>query len=357
MVSMTFLGAACGHAVTVPETPRPVVPADGEPTLARLASARHFDLGAAVQGELLLGDSAYASAVARDFTMVSTENALKFGPLRPSPERYDFTEADAIVRFAESHALRVRGHTLVWKRQLPAWLTGGTYMRNELITILREHIQTVVGRYRGRVAAWDVVNEALRDSLGRDGDDLRPTIWLKGIGPEYIDLAFHFAHEADPGALLFYNESRAEGMGARSDATYALGWRLRQRGVPVHGVGLQMHTSLKAPPDTAALGENMRRLAALGLQVHITEMDVRTDSVPGSRADILAAQADVYRQVLATCLSVPACTALVTWGVGDRYTWRFPDTPLLLDQEFQPKPAHAALLEVLRTASPGSARR
>ena len=140
LVSVTVLGIACAHAVTVPETPMPVVPADGPPTLARLAGARHFELGAAVQGEPLLADSAYANAVVRDFTMVSTENALKFGPLRPSPEQYDFSEADAIVRFAETHALRVRGHTLVWKRQLPAWLTGGTFMRNELITILREHI-------------------------------------------------------------------------------------------------------------------------------------------------------------------------------------------------------------------------
>jgi len=357
LVSLTVLGAACAHPVTVSETPGSAVPADGEPTLARLAGARHFDLGAAVQGGALLGDSAYANAVVRDFTMVSTENAFKFGPLRPSPGRYDFTETDAIVRFAETHGLRVRGHTLVWKRQLPEWLTRGTYMRNELITILREHIQTVVGRYRGRVVAWDVVNEALKDSVGPEDEVLRPTIWLKGIGPEYIDLAFHFAHEADPGALLFYNEAGAEGMGTKSDAVYALVWRLRRRGVPVHGVGLQMHTGLGASPDTAALGANLRRLAALGLQVQITEMDVGTAKMPGSQADILAAQADVYRQVLATCLSVPACTALVTWGVGDRYTWRYPDTPLLLDREFQPKPAHAALLEVLRAASPGSAPR
>ena len=355
LLMIGLLLGACAPPATPPVQPLPPAAADPGSALAPWARSRHFDLGAAVQAEPLRHDSAYAGALVRDFTMLSTENALKFGPLRPTAGSYDFAEADAIVGFAEAHGLRVRGHTLIWKRQLPAWLTEGTYMRNELITILREHIQTVVGRYRGRVAVWDVVNEALTDSVGPGGDHWRPTIWLRGIGPEYIEMAFRIAHEADSGALLFYNEAKAEGMGPKSDAVYALVWRLRQHGVPVHGVGLQMHTSLKTPPDTAALGANLRRLAALGLQVQITEMDVEVSKMPGTRAELLAAQAEVYRGVLATCLSVPACTALVTWGVGDRYTWRHPDTPLLLDGGFSPKPAHTAVLEVLRGAPPVAA--
>jgi endo-1,4-beta-xylanase len=327
---------------------RPIAVAPEPPTLARLAAARRFEIGAAVQAAALLGDSSYASAAARHFNLLTTENALKFGPLRPSRDRYEFAEADAIVAFAEAHGQRVRGHTLVWKRQLPDWLTAGSFTREELVGILREHIQTVVGRYRGRIAMWDVVNEALRDSIVPGGDVLRETIWLRGIGPDYLALAFRFAHEADPGALLFYNDFKAEDMGPKSDAVYRLVWQLRRDGVPVHGVGLQMHVGIEAPPDTAALGSNLRRLAALGLQVQITEMDVRMGSGNGTEAERLAAQAVVYQGVLATCLSVPACTALVTWGVSDRYTWLHPDTPLPLDATYRPKPAYRAMIDALR---------
>ena len=319
--------SACAHPL--PRQPRP-------------------DLGAAVLARALLGDSAYARAVATRFTMISTENAFKFEPLRPSRDGYDFTDTDAIVAFAEAHGLRVRGHTLVWKRQLPRWLTEGRFSRDELVAILRDHILTVVGRYRGRVRIWDVVNEAISDSLHPGESRLRPTLWLDGIGPEYIELAFRFAHEADPGARLFYNDAGAEELGPKSDAVYGLLADLKGRGVPVHGVGLQMHTSVTAPPDTVALAHNIRRLAALGLEVQITEMDVGMAKAAGGEAERLAAQARVYREVLATCMSVPACTALVTWGVGDRYTWRYPDTPLLLDSAFEPKPAYREIRRLLR---------
>ena len=136
--------------------------------------------------------------------------------------------------------------------QLPAWLTEGTWTRDELIAIIREHITTVVGHYRGRVAAWDVVNEG----VGDDGS-LRDTIWLRGIGPEYIDMAFRWAHEADPDALLFYNDYAGEGLGTKSDAIYALVQGLLERGVPINGVGLQMHVSLRWSPQPQDVAANM----------------------------------------------------------------------------------------------------
>lgn len=334
-------GAGCArHAVIEP------------PPSGRHIASRSLDLGAAVQAQPLLTDPAYARAVARYFTVVTTENALKFGPLRPSRERFDFTDADAIVDFAAAHGLGVRGHTLVWKRQLPSWLVEGRFTRDTLIAILRDHIHSVVGRYRGRIAAWDVVNEGLRDSLRAGADALRPTIWRRTIGPEYVELAFRFAHEADPDARLFYNEAGAEGRGARSDAVYVLLRDLLRRNVPVDGVGMQVHSGLHRPPDTAAIAWNMRRLAALGLEVQITEMDVGVTDAGGTAEERLDRQAEVYRGVLATCLAEPACTALATWGVSDRYTWRYPDTPLLLDREYRPKPAYRAIAELLGATAP-----
>ena len=320
------------------------------PALRELAERRHFYIGAAVAAQPLNSDSSYAGWLAREFNLVTTENALKFGPLRPDRASYDFRDADAIVAFAESHHMRVRGHTLVWKRQDPEWLTQGTFSRQELLGILRDHILHVVGHYRGRMYAWDVVNEALRDSLPLDPDideSLRRNLWLRGIGPEYIDLAFRWAHQADPRALLFYNEARAGESGPRADAVYALVHRLLQRGVPIHGVGLEMHLSVSTPPDTASIAANMRRLAALGLQIQVTEMDVGLKGATGTPAEQLAAQARIYESVLKTCLSISRCTAFVMWGLTDRYTWRYPDTPLVLDRAYQPKPAFQALRSVL----------
>jgi endo-1,4-beta-xylanase len=328
--------------------------ATGAPALRELAAGRHLEIGVAVSAGALRDDPLYRQWLGREFSLVSTENAFKFGPLRPARNRYDFRDADAIVAFAGSHHMRVRGHTLVWKRQLPGWLTDGVFTRDELFAILREHILHVVGRYRGRIYAWDVVNEALRDSLPVGADvegTLRPNFWFRGIGPEYIELAFRWAHEADPGALLFYNEAGAEALGPRSDAVYALVRRLLERGVPLHGVGLQMHLAAQAPPDTASVAANMRRLAALGLEIQVTEMDVALAKAGGTPDEQLAQQAAIYRDVLRTCLSVTRCTAFVMWGMTDRYTWRYPDIPLVLDRSYRPKPAFGALQQALRDSA------
>ena len=336
------LGSAACALHHPPDTKRPA--------LRELAAGRHLEIGVAVSAGALRDDPLYREWLGREFSLLSTENAFKFGPLRPARNRYDFRDADAIVAFAQSHRMRIRGHTLVWKRQLPEWLTDETFTREELLAILHEHILRVVGRYRGRVYAWDVVNEALRNAVpeGAGLDEaMRPTLWFKGIGSDYIELAFRWAHEADPGALLFYNEAGAEALGPRSDAVYALVRRLLERGVPLHGIGLQMHLAAKAPPDTASVAANMRRLAALGLDIHVTEMDVALAGAAGVPAEQLATQAAVYRDVLRTCLSVSRCTAFVMWGMTDRYTWRYPDTPLVLDRSYQPKPAFEALKAVL----------
>ena len=195
---------SCSSGGSEPPSPTPT------PSLRSLAQARGIAIGAAVGPQYLRDEPAYAETLGREFSMLTPENAMKFGLVHPDRDRYDFTDADYIVDFAEAHGMQVRGHNLVWHFQLPTWLTEGTWTRDELIAILHEHITTVVGHYRGRVAAWDVVNEA----VGDDGS-LRDTIWLRGIGPEYVDMAFRWAHEADPDALLFYNDY-AGGAWARS---------------------------------------------------------------------------------------------------------------------------------------------
>ncbi len=325
---------------------------DGHRPLRQLAQSFGFYMGAAAEPHLLTQDPQYGPMLAGEYNALTPENALKFGPLSPARGVYNFQPADALVAFAGLNGMRVRGHTLVWHEQLPAWFVQGRFSRDELLVLLENHIKTVVGRYRGRIAAWDVVNEAL-DFLGT----LRFTPWLTGIGPEYIELAFRWAHEADPNALLFYNDYDIEGRSLKSQAAYNLVKGLVERGVPIHGVGFQMHVGLHRAPNIADVRANMDRLAALGLKVEITEMDVTTWAGTGTLDERLQAQAEIYRQVLELCVTHPACIGFTTWGFTDRYTWiprhtGHPDVPLPLDTNYLAKPAYQALSDVLAARVP-----
>jgi endo-1,4-beta-xylanase len=296
-------------------------------------------------------DSTYREVLAREFNRLTPENAMKFGQLHPERDRYNFTKADALVTFAKAHQMQVHSHTLVWYRSLPDWLTKGNWTREELMDILRQHIHTVVSRFRGEVASWDVVNEAV-DKNG----SLRDTIWLQVIGPNYIEMAFRWAHEADPQAQLFYNDHEGEELGKKSDGIYALVKELRQRNVPIHGVGFQMHKSIKNPPSIEQVAANIKRMGELGLEVQITEMDVQIHDGKGTTQQKLASQADVYREMMRVCLYAPNCTSLTTWGLADHHSWipyffKRPDSPLLFDESYRPKPAYDALVDVLKEAA------
>lgn len=324
-------------------------PAHAADTLRSLAAAVDLRLGTAVDVSPLHDDRGYARLLAREFDLVTPENALKFSVVQPERGRYDFAQADALVEFAEAHGMQVNGHVLVWHQQLPPWLEHGGFGRDELTAILREHIHTLVTRYRGRVVSWDVAAEAV-DENGH----LRETFWSRGIGPDYLARAFRWAHEADPDAHLRYNDYGGEGLGAKSDGIYLLVAALRTAGAPIHGVGLQMHLSLDDAPSAADVRSNMQRLAALGLATHITEMDVQL-TLPATRA-ALRKQAALYRDMLRACLDVPACRSFSTWGATDRYSWIpefFPGRgdALLFDAGGTPKPAHASVVRVLRDAA------
>lgn len=326
------------------------MPAAADP-LRTLAQSAGIHIGAAVNVDILEQDPAYGRLLAQEFNLVTPENALKFSVVQPERGRFDFSRADALMAFAEAHGMQVNGHVLVWHQQLPKWLEQGHFDRDELKTILREHIRTLVSRYRGRVSSWDVAAEA----VGEDGL-ARETFWSRGIGPDYLALAFQWANEADPHARLRYNDYGGEGIGAKSNGIYNLVAALRWNGVPIHAVGLQMHVSLTDAPQDAEVRHNMQRLAALGLDTDITEMDVMLGQ-PATAA-MFQAQAAVYRDMLQTCLAVSRCRSFSTWGVTDRYSWIptfFPGrgSALLFDADYRPKPAVRRIRRVLQSARVG----
>ncbi len=314
-----------------------------------LAAASDLRIGAAVAMGPFRADKMYREVLAREFNILVAENAFKWSEIHIGRSAYYFDDTDALVTFAEDNDMAVRGHTLVWHNQLPGWLTSGTFSRDEAIAILHDHIATVVGRYAGRIAAWDVVNEA----IGDDGRLREDSIWYRLIGPDYVAMAFRFAHEADPAAKLYYNDYNAEGMNAKSDAVYALVKRLVDDGVPIDGVGWQMHLV-----NGFGIGDghrdNAQRLAALGLEISITELDVRTP-LP-STEPALERQARAYGDVTAFCLAEANCKALLTWGFTDAHSWipqffRGTGDALPFDAELRPKPAYWAMNEALAGAS------
>jgi len=327
-------------------------------SLREAADRSRVLVGAAVR-PAQLSEPAYAATLAREFNMLEPEDALKWETLRPDPESFDFHQADQLVDFALRHNMRVRGHTLVWHRQNPAWLTAMHYTPDQLSHLLETHIKTVVGHYRRKVFAWDVANEAFDE--GKNVGNLRSTIWhdqpgigFSGQGSAYLAQCFRWAHEADPNALLFYNEAEADEVNLKSDAIYAMMRAFKRDGVPIDGVGFQMHIS-NLHADIASISSNIARFTTLGLQVHITEMDVAlpVDANGNASPEDLARQAALYRQITEICLSHPGCTAIQTWGFTDKYSWvgshskHTQGAALPFDRNYRPKPAYQALIEAL----------
>jgi endo-1,4-beta-xylanase len=240
--------------------------------------------------------------------------------------------------------MKVTGHVLVWHQQLPdyvKWLSA-----RDLRQALREHIRQVVGRYKGKVQAWDVVNEAIDDKEG-----LRRTLFLEKLGDGYIAEAFRIAHKADPDAILYYNDYGCDGMGPKSDRLFNLLLQLRAERVPIHGVGLQMHVTGRDCPKTEDIAANVRRLAGLGLRIRISEMDVRIRDLPGTLPERLEVQAQTYRRVLTACLREKRFEGITFWGFTDKHSWIHKhfgdDNPLLFDDKLQPKPAYLAVRQTL----------
>jgi endo-1,4-beta-xylanase len=311
-----------------------------------LARSGPVELGAAVGGPPFIGDpdSRYRGTL-QLYDAITAENDMKMYYLRPARDRFEFAVGDAMAAFAEAHGQQVHGHTLVWcnDSSTPGWVRNGTWTRASLLQVMDEHITTVLSHYRGRVSSWDVVNEALNDDGTR-----RRCIWSDVIGPDWIELAFRIARRVDPNVRLFYNEVRADTVNAKFEATEALARDFLQRGVPLDGVGLQFHLT-DSVPTQARVEEAIRRLGELGLDVHISELDVPIWYLGSTLEAKLARQAAAYRAIAAACQAQPACFRITTWGFTDRYTWRCCNAkPLAFDEEYRPKAAWGAMQEVLR---------
>ncbi len=323
------------------------------PTLRDAADSARVLIGTAVR-PTLLSEARYAATLAREFNLVEPEDALKWWVVRREQGKFDFSGGDQIVQFAQAHGMKVRGHCLVWDHDHPEWLKTGHFSPEQLKRLLQEHITTEVKHYAGQVFAWDVVNEAF-DEKGRLKDSIwynQPGIGRAGQGPAYVEQAFRLAHEADPKALLFYNDNGGEGINAKSDAIYAMVKDFRQRGVPIDGVGLQMHIS-QLDFDPAPVAANIARLTALGVQVHITELDVSLPVDPNGQPskEDLQRQADIYRAIVHACAPHAACTAIQTWGFTDKYSWIGSHThgtrgaALPFDRDYKPKAAYEAVVD------------
>ena len=309
--------------------------------LRDLAAAKGKVIGTAVTGSKLTGT--YGDIAGGQFSSLTPGNAMKWGTVEPTQGSFNWAEADQIVAFAQAHNQQVRGHTLVWHSQNPSWLTNGTWTSAQLSTLLQNHISTEVGRYKGEITAWDVVNEPFNE----DGT-YRSTLWYNGLGANYIAQALTWAHAADPAAKLYINDYNVEGVNAKSTALYNLVKSLKAAGVPIDGVGLQAHLILGQVPAT--LQQNIQRFADLGVDVAITELDVRM-ALPADSTKLAQQKAD-FKSVMAACVAVTRCVNVTVWGFTDSDSWvdsTFPGygaaTPY--DANYAPKPAYYGISEAL----------
>ena len=300
-------------------------------------------------------DAPYRQRIATEFSAVTAENVMKWAELEPVRGQYNWGPADQLVEEARRNRQRVHGHTLLWHNQLPGWLTSGVASGEidsaELREIVRDHILTVVGHFKGKVRAWDVVNEAFTDGAN---PVLRDTIFRQHLGPDYIAHALRWAHQADPRAKLYLNDYAIDGISPKSTAYLEFAKTLRGQRVPLHGMGFQGHLDLQYPLPIDA-PENLARFDRIGMETAFTEVDVRY-FLPGDTYKN-AGQVGSFNTLLQACLLTPRCVMFTLWGFTDRYSWipafsnglQGEATPF--DANLQPKPAYRGLQQVLALAN------
>ncbi|GAA2388642.1 hypothetical protein GCM10010420_10090 [Streptomyces glaucosporus] len=298
----------------------------------------------------LLSNSTYRGIAATEFSSVTAENAMKWDAVEPQRGQFNWAGGDRLVQFAQQNDQLVYGHTLVWHSQMPQWLQNGSFSNTELRTIMTDHVTTQAGRYRGQVQRWDVVNEAFNE----DGT-FRQSKFYQQLGESYIADAFRAARAADPNAKLFINDYNTEVRNAKSDGLFRLVQRLKSQGVPIDGVGFQSHL-IVGNVNGPAIQQNLQRFADLGLEVAITELDIRMRTPSDSTK--LQQQARDYRAVADACLAVSACSGITVWGISDRDSWvpgTFPGEgdACPWDSDYRPKPAYEALKAAFADAGGG----
>lgn len=330
----------------------------------------YFTMGVAVAPQHMDLARPEAKLILEHFQSMTPENVMKMGPIHPEPDRFNWEPADKIVTFAQDNGLKMRGHCLCWHSQAPRWFftdaDGKDVSRDVLLKRLEEHISSVAGRYKGQIYAWDVVNEAISD---KENEFLRPSKFVEIIGEDFIEKAFEFAHKADPEAKLFYNDYNVISE-IKREKIYKLVKGLKDKGIPIHGVGVQGHWSIYEPTKVQ-LEATIDKFTDLGLDVQITELDVsvypkehgrrekREDDISSFTPKQEQLQIDQYKMIFDVFRERKDNISVVTfWNISDNRSWldNFPirgrkDYPLLFDTEFKPKKAYYELVKDLQKKS------
>lgn len=323
----------------------------------------YFPIGVAVSA-WDIKDPAKVALILSQFNSITPENSMKMAPIHPQEDVYNWADADSIVAFAQAHGLRVRGHNLCWHEQTPGWMfkdkEGNQVTKEVLLKRLKDHITTVVNRYKGKIYAWDVVNEAIDDDSTKF---LRNSLWYQICGDDFIIKAFEYAHEADPNAILFYNDYNTERPEKR-ERVYRLLKQLVDAKVPINAVGIQAHWSIYEP-DQADLVKTIKEFSSLGLKVQVTELDMsiypweknRRAKRPGESdtytPELEQKQIDQYAKVFKIFRdNKDVISGITFWNISDANTWldRYPvlgrkNYPLLFDQNLKPKKAYWKVVE------------
>ncbi len=330
----------CGAVLALCLFAGPAAAADMTLKAAAALSGRYF--GAALDpGDF--DEKPYVRLATKELSAVTPENAMKWAVVEPERGVFDWRAADRLTAFAEANGQKIRGHNLVWHEQLPNWLTGGAFTPTQLRELMTEHITLEAGRYRGAIYAWDVVNEPFAE----DGSWCR-SIWLQAMGTDYVEIALRAARAADPRAKLYINDYGVELAGPKMRALYDLVASLKRSGAPLDGVGLELHFIAGKAPD--GLREVMQAFADLGVDVAVTELDLRIRLPPDAKS--LEVQAADYAKVASACLAVKRCVGVSSWGITDAYSWIpsfFPGygAALPFDEYEKPKPAFFSTIDAL----------
>lgn len=328
-----------------------------DPPLKVLAAKHSIELGNFAMSSYL-NDAAYSSILTSQFNLAVIDNTPNWyftdGGLRPSPTTYNFKTMDQVVAYSQQHHMAMQAHHLLWgeEKWLPDWLKNGNYTPEQLMTLVQSHIATVVGRYKGKIKEWSVVNEAF--TRGQHIYGLHDW-WADHTGGDsYIDQAFIWAHQADPGAVLILNDFDDEHFNSISDAMYSYIKGAKARGIPIGGIGMQMHIDGTHPPDPNEVAQNMQRFGALGVGVYVTEFDVNMSNVPAPDSAKDNIEASIYYDMMRACIESKVCHSFSELGITDKETWynyMGPSTadarPLMFDQNYQPKPAFYAFRNAL----------
>jgi endo-1,4-beta-xylanase len=318
-----------------------------------LKNAVKFPVGASINPRMLIENEAYRVIANTEFTGMTAENHMKMMMIHPEADRFDFSKGDEILNFAIASGKRMHGHTLVWHNQVPQWMKDYQGDQKAWEELLKNHIQTVVRHYKGKIAGWDVVNESFLD----DGS-LRPSLWADHI-PDYIAKSFQWAHEADPAAILFYNDYGQDGKPKKMQAILDLVADMKRRGIPLHGLGLQMHINVDSKRNE--LQEVLDKSAATGLKIHLSELDIAVN--PKNNPDfvyeekIAWAQAELFNYVFQSYAMIPVNQqyGITFWNISDKDSWlrgyfkRPKEYPLLFDDNYAKKPAYTSLINALHS--------